>query len=139
MINGLSALFLFSNNCFYQASIIDGLYTSYTLYALYVSILMVLLYGGTLFNVNFNIVYQYMHYGSDNVSLFDDTSLFSIVFNTVIMAGFITIITNYATVQYHLIIDIFKSIPVIDKKIIRTTRITFQALPYVVELPVSLF
>ena len=85
MTNGLSALFLFSNNCFYQASIIDGLYTSYTLYASYGSILMVFSSAATLFSANFDIIYQNTHCRCDLISIFDDTSVFSIVFDTMII------------------------------------------------------
>ena len=121
-IDDLSALFLFSNNCFYHTSIIDGLYTSYTLYALYFSTLIVFLNGGTLFTVNFNIVYHCIIYQCDYVSIFDDVS-----FNTMIII-----------LQFD-IIDFFKFMLQIGIAIIHTTIIAFQALQFVITLLVSLF
>lgn len=84
-INGLSTFFSFFNKCLCQEIIIDVLYTSYTLYASYGSILMVFSSAATLFSANFNIIYQNTHCRCDLISIFDDTSVFSIVFDTMII------------------------------------------------------
>ena len=79
--------------------------------------------------VSISMVCKYIHYLRNFVSIFDDATLFSIVFNTVIiMAGSITIIINYTSVQHH-IINIFKSILVIDKITILSIYFNMRWLP----------
>ena len=135
----LLSLFLFFNNFLIkQASLI--VCASHKLYALYLSILVLSSFVVVLFIVNFNVVYQYIHYRYDYVSIFHDTNLFfSCIFTTVIIIiGFITGIIKFTSIQCHTI-GIFTIIVLIHTLIIDTTITTLQALQYVVALAVPLF
>ena len=73
-----------------------------------------------------SILMYFSHYGGDCISILDDTSLFSIVFNAMaIILQFMISITKFGNMQWD-IVNVFKSILQIDLLIIDQTIIKFQ-------------